>query len=277
MRFVPEAMPGEEKSGSAWWFLFSGQRLLVRFTGEKAGILCVDDIETLGLRILRKNYLGNLDGRPCYGAECEAEIAAPEGMGFQGLRRLAGRLEDDLFWLAARARQTLDWDRTHQYCGQCGRPTEDKRGERAKVCPECGLTSFPHMSPAIIVAVLNGDKILLARAARFPNGLYSVLAGFVEPGESLEECVKREVKEEVGVEVKNIRYFGSQPWLFPNSLMVGFTADYAGGEISIDQAEIVDAAWFTAENLPLIPDKISIARRLIDWFAEIRAASHCGS
>ena len=124
------------------------------------------------------------------------------------------------------------------------------------------------MSPAIIVAVVKGDRILLARAARFADQMYSVLAGFVEPGESLEDCVRREVREEVGVEVRNIRYFGSQPWLFPNSLMVAFTADYAGGEISVDNREIVDAAWFKTEGLPPIPGKISIARRLIDWFVE---------
>ncbi|MCJ7596255.1 MAG: NAD(+) diphosphatase [Desulfobacterales bacterium] len=268
MPFVPAILPEPEEKGPAWWFLFSGQRLLVRFTGEEASIPCVDDLESLHLKILRKNTLGILDGRPCYSAECEADIAVPDGMDFQGLRRLAGHLKDQIFWLAALARQILDWDRSHQYCGQCGGPTVDKKDERAKVCPACGLTNFSRMSPAIIVAVLNGDRILLARAARFANNMYSVLAGFVEPGESLEECVRREVREEVGVEVKNIRYFGSQPWLFPNSLMVAFTADYAGGEISVDKAEIVDAAWFQAGGLPLIPDKISIARRLIDWFVE---------
>jgi NAD+ diphosphatase len=124
------------------------------------------------------------------------------------------------------------------------------------------------MSPAIIVAVVRGRTILLGHAARFPGAMYSVLAGFVEPGESLEDCVRREVKEETGVKVKDIRYFGSQPWPFPNSLMVGFTAEYAGGEITMDEKEIVDARWFTADSLPTIPDKISIARKLIDWFVE---------
>jgi NAD+ diphosphatase len=124
------------------------------------------------------------------------------------------------------------------------------------------------MSPAIIVAVVRDGSVLLAHAARFPGAMYSVLAGFVEPGESLEDCVRREVKEEAGVELKNIRYFGSQPWPFPNSLMIGFTAEYAGGEVTMDMKEIVDAQWFTADHLPTIPDKISIARKLIDWFVE---------
>lgn len=268
MHFVPATLAPPEEKGPACWFAFSGQRLLVRIEGERAIIPCVDALETLGLKTLRKNYLGTLDGDPCYSAECETDIPTPEGMGFQALRQLAGALEDDVFWLAARARQILEWDRTHQYCGQCGGPTVDKKDERSKVCPACGLTSFPRMSPAIIVAVLKGHHILLGRAPRFRDGLYSVLAGFVEPGESLEECVRREVKEEVGIEVKNLTYFGSQPWLFPNSLMVAFTADYDKGEISIDKTEIVDAGWFSADNLPLIPDKISIARKLIDWFVE---------
>jgi NAD+ diphosphatase len=121
------------------------------------------------------------------------------------------------------------------------------------------------MSPAIIVAVSRGEQILLARASRFPEGLYSVIAGFVEPGESLEECLEREVREETGIEVDNIRYFGSQAWPFPNSLMVGFTADYAAGEIVIDRDEIVEAGWFSAKSLPTIPEKLSIARRLIDY------------
>jgi NAD+ diphosphatase len=189
-------------------------------------------------------------------------------MEFQGLRKLYGVLEEEVFWVAGRAFQIMDWDRTHQYCGKCGSPTRNKIDERAKVCPSCGTVSFPRMSPAIIVAVIRDHAILLAHAARFPGAMYSVLAGFVEPGESLEDCVRREVKEEAGVELKNIRYFGSQPWPFPNSLMIGYTAEYAAGEIMMDGKEITDAQWFTADRLPAIPDKISIARKLIDWFVE---------
>ncbi len=138
--------------------------------------------------------------------------------------------------------------------------------ERAKRCPKCGLVNYPRLSPAVIVLISRGDELLLARAHRFPTGMYSILAGFVEPGESLEETVVREVREEVGIEVKDIRYFGSQPWPFPNSLMIGFTATYAGGDIVLEPEELVDAAWFNKHNLPQIPPKISIARKLIDWF-----------
>jgi NAD+ diphosphatase len=195
-------------------------------------------------------------------------------MVFHGLRALFGRVDDRVFRLAGRAFQIMNWDRTHQFCSRCGHATRDKEDEAAKRCPECGFETFPTMAPAMIVAVTRGDKILLARAGRFPKEMYSVLAGFVEPGESLEECVRREIGEEVGVEVKNIRYFGSQAWPFPNSLMIAFTAEYGGGEIRIDEKEIVDAAWFRADNLPKIPDKISIARRLIDWFVGGGSMAH---
>ena len=157
-----------------------------------------------------------------------------DGFQLKGLRETFGQLEEELIWIAGRANQLVDWSRNHQFCGQCGHPTEDKSEERAKICPACGLVNYPRLSPAVIMAVVRGDRLLLASNKRFKSGFYSVLAGFVEPGETLEECVAREIKEEVGISVKNIRYFGSQPWPFPNSLMVGFLADYAGGEIKAD-------------------------------------------
>ena len=130
----------------------------------------------------------------------------------------------------------------------------------------CGHQSFPRISPAVIVLVERDNTCLLARSPRFQDGFYSVLAGFAEPGETLEETVAREVLEETGIEVKDIRYFGSQPWPFPDSLMIGFTASYAGGEIRVDGTEILVADWFPFDQLPKIPGRISIARRLIDWF-----------
>jgi NAD+ diphosphatase len=171
-----------------------------------------------------------------------------------------------LMAVAGRANQFVDWARTHQFCGGCGQPTRDKADERAKVCPSCGLVNYPRVSPAIIVAVLKGDRILLAQSTRARNSFFSVLAGFVEPGETLEDCVRREVREETGIAVDGIRYFGSQPWPFPNALMVAFTATYAGGELAIDLSEIVNAGWFGADELPPLPGKHSIARRLIEWF-----------
>lgn len=248
------------------WFIFSGNKLLVLSNDEGTSVPLMADPSLLNLDILRKQSIGSLKGYPCYTAECGPEAKAPDGMSFHGLRPLFGQLDEPVFRLAGRAFLIMNWDRNHQFCSRCGHATRDKGDETAKMCPECGYLSYPVMSPAIIVAVTREDEILLARAGRFPKEMYSVLAGFVEPGESLEECIRREVHEEVGVEVRNIRYFGSQPWPFPNSLMIGFTAEYGGGVIRIDEKEIVDAGWFRADTLPKIPDKISIARRLIDWF-----------
>ncbi len=268
MAFVSSYQINVDVRESACWFLFSGDKLLVERTDQGVRVPLLSDVDALPLRVLRRQYLGSLNGHSCLCAECEEGFQTPDQMEFQGLRRLYGALDEETFWVAGRAFQIMDWDRAHQYCGRCGSPTENKTDERAKVCPRCGTVSFPRMSPAIIVAVVRDHAILLAHATRFPGAMYSVLAGFVEPGESLEDCIRREVKEEAGIEVKNLRYFGSQPWPFPNSLMVGFTAEYAGGEVTMDMKEIVDARWFTADHLPAIPDKISIARKLIDWFVE---------
>ncbi len=264
MDFLPSHQLNRRNDEPAYWFAFSGYRLLVELTEEGLRVPLAADLGSLRLTVVRKQPLGLLGGKPCYSAECGPEDPVPQNMAFKGLRGLFKDLGEELFALAGRALQIMDWDRTHQFCGQCGAPTADKREERAKVCTKCGLTHYPRMSPAIIVGVKKGEELLLARASRFPEGLYSVIAGFVEPGESLEECLHREVKEEIGIEVDHIRYFGSQAWPFPNSLMIGFTADYAGGEITIDGQEIVEAGWFAAKRLPTIPDKLSIARRLID-------------
>lgn len=261
--FVPGITPPDRLSEPAWWFVFVGQKLLVSTTATIPNCVSLEDI---GLAPIRTQFLGTLDGQPCYSAELPKETIAPDGMTFSGLRELYGKLDEDFFALSGRAVQIMEWDRTHQYCGHCGTPTTQVSTERAKRCPNCRLVNYPRLSPAVIVLISRGEEVLLARSHRFPTGMYSVLAGFVEPGESLEETIVREVREEVGVEIKEIRYFGSQPWAFPNSLMIGFTATYAGGEIAIDPQEIADAAWFHKHNLPQIPPKLSIARKLIDQF-----------
>jgi NAD+ diphosphatase len=189
-------------------------------------------------------------------------------MSFAGLREIYGLTNETLFSLAGRALQIVDWDRTHQFCGRCGFRTRTHLTERAKECPQCGLLHFPRLAPAIIVLVQRGREVLLARARRFETPIYSTIAGFVEPGETLEEAVIREVKEESGIAVKDIQFFGSQPWPFPHSLMVGFTARYASGEISLSDGENVDVRWFAADRFPQLPAKLSIARKLIDWFVE---------
>ena len=264
--FIAGIVPQTEPNGPALWFAFQGNNLLISEESSSVTIPFLGDFSETGLPALSRNFLGLLGESPCYAVEVAEGIPPPTGMSFQGLRQVYGRLDEDLFWIAARAIQIVDWDRTHKFCGQCGVPMELQKVERAKKCPQCGLLHFPRLAPAIIVLIERGDQLLLARARRFPTAMYSVLAGFVEPGESLEEAVAREVKEEVGLSLKDIRYFGSQPWPFPHSLMIGFTATYAGGEITLDENEIVDAGWYTVDNLPPLPGKISIARKLIDWF-----------
>jgi NAD+ diphosphatase len=196
-------------------------------------------------------------------------LEPPPGFTLLGLRSLHGRVPDEVFALAGRAAQIVAWDRDHQYCGRCGTPTERVPGERARQCSNCGLISYPRLSPAIIVLIERGEEILLARGHQFPPGRFGIVAGFVEPGEALEEAVEREIREEVGVEVRDITYFGSQPWPFPHGIMIGFRAQHAAGDISLDDGELAEAGWYTIENLPNVPPKLSIARRLIDaWAAE---------
>ena len=174
--------------------------------------------------------------------------------------------------LAFRAVQIVEWDRAHQFCGVCGAATETRRDERVRVCPVCAHAAYPRLSPAVMMLVRRGRELLLGRSSHFAPGVYSALAGFVEPGETLESCVEREVMEEVGIKVGALRYFGSQSWPFPNSLMIAFFADYASGQIVLQPEEIEDAQWFDVDGLPELPMPVSISRRLIDAaIAEIRA------
>jgi len=272
-KFISGIVPPAEKTELALWFAFQGPKLLVYQGSDSVSIPCLVDFAELGLISLSHHYLGHLDDRDCYAVELAEGTPLPPGMALEGLRQIYGRLDEALFWVATRAVQIVDWDRTQLFCGRCATPLRTKTAERAKECPICGQLHFPRLAPAMIVLVERGRKLLLARSRHFLPGMYSVLAGFVEPGESLEEAVVREVKEEVGIDVKDIKYFGSQPWPFPHSLMIGFTATYAGGEITLNDSEIEDAGWFMADHLPPIPGKISIARKLIDWFVEKQGSS----
>jgi NAD+ diphosphatase len=226
------------------------------------------DAGELGVAPVRTQYLGALDGVACLSGELRPDAEAPPGMAFATLRSLHGRLSDDHYAVAGRAAQVVEWDRSHQFCGRCGGATLSVPGQRAKRCTVCGHLVFPRLSPAVITLVERGEEVLLARGTNRPQGIWSVIAGFVDPGESLEEAVVREIREEVGIEVDAVRYFGSQPWPYPHSLMVGFTARHAGGELRVDDDEIAEAGWFRAGALPRIPPPLSIARTLIDDWAE---------
>jgi len=211
-------------------------------------------------------YLGERDGMSCCCVGVDEGITPPDSFEFSDIRQLYSVLDLELWQLAGYARQIVDWDRNFTYCGRCGSATSYMKDERAKVCNACGLINYPRISPAIIVAVVRDGKILLAQGTRFRLPFYSVLAGFVEPAENLEECVVREVREEVGIEIENIRYFSSQPWPFPDSLMIAFFADYKAGEIAIEPVELIDAGWFAPDNLPDIPPEGSVARKMINEF-----------
>lgn len=266
--FVVGALPPKDYT-QAYWFIFQKYRLLVCEKGNAIELPRADSAETLPVPLIRSQYIGRFSEIECFSAESDAP--APDGMAYRSLRGLYRVLDDDTFWIAGRAIQIMDWDRTHQFCGRCGVAMKRKAGEHAKVCPQCKAHNYPRLAPAIIVAVTKGDQILLAHNARNPHSYYSVLAGFVEPGESLEQTVAREVKEEVGIDVTNIRYFGSQPWPFPHSLMLAFTAEYAGGELVLQDDEIDSADWYTVDNLPTHPQPPSVSSALIQWFINNRS------
>ncbi|MGN6360528.1 MAG: NAD(+) diphosphatase [Thermomicrobiales bacterium] len=274
--FISAIVPPTTATATAWWFGFVRDQLVVLDATEGVRLPAGPDLAALGLAAKSRHYLGVLDGCDCYALDLDDATPLPTGYTPQGLRGLYSRLPEDLFLLAGRAVQIVEWDRTHRFCGRCGTPTEPLPGERAKQCPACGLACYPRLAPAVIVRVTRGEEILLARNNRFPQAFFSVIAGFVEPGESLEMTVRRELREEVAIEVTNLRYFASQSWPFPHSLMLGFTADYAGGEVSVDGEELAEAGWFTRDALPNIPGKPSIARALIDDFLErgARNAEH---
>jgi NAD+ diphosphatase len=269
-KFIKEINEPETISNQSFWFIFREDRLLVlSIDNEKYSIPLIKNLQELEITPTRTQYLGRYGNTCCYSAEVPGEIKPPANMLFLHLWGLYDLIDFDLFQIAGYAFHIMKWDQTSQYCGRCGTQTKNMENERAKICENCNLISYPRISPAVTAAVIKENKILLAKASRFrKRNMYSVLAGFVDPGETLEECVKREIKEEVNIEVENIKYFGSQPWPFPDSLMIGFTADYKSGELTIDGEEIIDANWFTPGNLPNIPGKLSIARELIDWFIE---------
>jgi NAD+ diphosphatase len=248
-------------------FAFRGDKLLVSDiadAGEHPPRLPTwDERAALGVSGA-PHYLGALGGVDCVAARLPDDAPEPPQWRHAGLRSLFFVLPDALLSLAARAFQIVDWDATHRFCGRCASATRDKPGERAKECPACGLIAYPRVSPAMMVLVTRGPEVLLARAHRFPPAMFSALAGFVEPGETIEDCIHREVREEVGVEVDRLEYFASQSWAFPHSLMIAFTAEYAGGDLRPDRTEIAEARWFSYDAVPKLPPSVSIARRLID-------------
>ncbi|HTE52120.1 MAG TPA: NAD(+) diphosphatase [Kofleriaceae bacterium] len=249
-------------------FAFRGRDLLISHGDGRARVLDAAAWRELGIAAVRENDLGG--AAAAIAVELPDDAEPPDGMAFENLRRLHGRVDDEVLGLALRAVQIVEWDRGNQFCPRCAGPVDRVPGEFAKRCPRCQTSTYPRLCPAVIVLVERGDAVLLGRNARFPLPMYSTLAGFVEPGETLEQTVHREIREEAGIEVTDLRYFGSQPWPFPDSLMIAFTAVHAGGELRLDPTELSDAAWFELDDLPMVPPRISIARQLIDAWVRRR-------
>lgn len=265
VRAYPPALPAP---GPAFWLPFFKGDLLTP-TAEDGALRLYhgpqSSLEALGLNA--PLYLGTLGGVPCLAAEADPDDEGPDGWTATNLRGLFGRLSEAQYSLAGYASQVLYWRRTSVFCPVCGHRTEAKEGDWGRKCPECGHVGYPHISPATLILVHDGPRLLLAQKPGWGTR-WSILAGFVEPGESLEDCVRREVEEEVGVTLGAVAYAGSQPWPFPHQLMVGFTAEYAGGELNPDGTELERAAWFTRETLPDLPPPVSLSRQMIDAWAD---------
>ncbi|PWB35079.1 NAD(+) diphosphatase [Pseudomonas sp. SDI] len=228
-----------------------------------------DWLKRQDLDILCEHGIGHYDGQPVFLLELRA-VQPVAGCSWRGLRQFMLEGDFDTYTILGYAAQIGTWAREHRFCGSCGQPMQQIHWERAMYCQPCELRSYPRISPSMIVLITRGDEILLARSPRFVSGVYSTLAGFAEPGESAEDCLVREVREEVALEVQNIQYVGSQCWPFPHSMMLGFHAEYAAGEIVMQPDEIEDAQWFRVDALPPLPAGRSIARYLIDLYVARR-------
>ncbi len=243
-------------------FVFRRDELLVE---EQSSVLPDTALcAQIGLGPAALQPIWTLPGSPYRTVHVEPGMDAPKGYAFKKLRSLFGVLDDESMALAGRAYQISEWARTHKFCGVCGTPPERLQTEFCMRCPQCGFSAYPRISPAMMVLIRKGDSILLARHTTTATSRYTALAGFVEPGESIEQTIHREVHEEVGLKVGNLQYFGSQSWPFPHSLMVAFTADYVSGEIRVQEDEIADARWFgPGDAMPEIAPRISVAGWLI--------------
>jgi len=212
--------------------------------------------------------IGTFNGDPCFIFAVDRTIQSALSDEYKvGLRDLLFRQDSERFYLASLACQIAGWELTHRFCGSCGEPMERDPNEFMRFCTPCNVHHYPRISPCIIVLVTDGERLLLARGVRHAS-IFSTLAGFIEPGETAEQAVHREVKEEVGVELGELRYFTSQFWPFPHQLMLGFFAEYRGGDLQPDAEEILEARWFEPDDLPAIPPDFTISGQLIQHFLQ---------
>ena len=254
-------------SNQDYWFIFQNDQLLFINNGTEEKLISGSFANQAEPFFIRHFPLGQLNDKNIYCAELSPDFSLLENMIFISLRQALEVLDAEWYGMAAKAFSIISWDKNHYYCGRCGTITKKLPHLFERQCPACDLSFYPRISPSIIVRIQKGDHILLARGHHFKPGVYALIAGFVEPGETLEQAVHREVMEEVGIKIKNLRYFGSQAWPFPDSLMISFTADYASGELSINYDEIKEAGWYRYDHLPgHYSSSVSIAKKLIDHF-----------
>ena len=267
VEFSPAKRGDKPAEAEGHWILVQGQNLLVAPEGDSFRLptgACPVPLDGAA-----PFWLGTYRDEPCWVVPVAAETAPPPGLARETMIPMRGaRLPDPLLSLGGMAMQALWWESTSGHCPRCGTPTVRIENEWGKKCPRCAYEHYPHLHPATIVLVRDGDRVLLTRKAEWAPGRYALIAGFVDNGESLESCVAREIKEEAGVDVKDIRYVGSQNWPFPSQMMIGFVATYAGGDLVIDKEELEDARWFPCGALPSLPSRHSISRFIIDHYAQ---------
>lgn len=264
MNFFSDAKFPKGNRDKDLWLIFKDKQILIKEDKGKIITPTFKDVEKFINGLESKYHLGELNGIQCFCGEINSCVEFSGEFKLLSLRKGAAVIDKDIFPIWGRAAQIIHFHKINRYCSVCGSENKPSENEFSMECSSCKYTTYPHVCPAIIVGITDGDKILLANNKNFPEGLHSVIAGFLDVNETLEDCVKREVFEEVGIKVKNIKYFDSQPWPYPNSIMIGFTAEYESGEIKVDGDEIVHADWYEKNNLPMIPDETTIARRIID-------------
>lgn len=286
MSFWPEYKTNQKIQASDYCLIYNDKRIIGKVHKGKITIPSYEEVNKWVDHPEKLWYLGKWEDTPCFAYQLEISKTSKEQIEEEKITYILEDIEQELqerglewiayedsrwnetlelHFVAIKTQHLLNWDKSTQFCGYCGKPYSRKEDERAKMCINCGSIQYPRISPAIIVGIKKGEQVLLAHNANFKEGLYSIIAGFVEQGETLEHAVKREIYEEVGLKVKNIRYVQSRPWISLDSLMLGFIAEYESGEVKVDGKEILDAGWYDKNHLPpLLPEKITTARCIID-------------
>lgn len=266
--FQPQVSFSDNKPSDIWFIFKKGNIILKSNEKYDPTVTFFSDLDKIYSSLKKTFSIGILGEKRYLCGELDENFIIPPNFVEITLREAGTCLDPISFSMAGKGFQTIDWDSKSIYCGRCGNKLNNKKNRRGKECPQCKLSNYPTICPAIIVAIIKEGKILLVHNARFKDKRYSLVAGFVDINETLEDCVKREVFEEVNIRVKNIKYIKSESWPFPNSVMLGFLAEHDSGEIKVDGEEVVDAGWYDNSNLPVLPPKFTIARQIIDLFLD---------